>query len=382
MSNPLCILVTGADGFVGKNLVLALQRRGGCEVMTIHRGTAVADRSTFLRRADFIYHLAGVNRPSDPRDFSTGNADFSRELCGELASNRRQPTILFASSVQAALDNPYGRSKRAAEEHISRWAAETGGRAIICRLKNIFGKWCRPNYNSVVATFCHNAARGLPLEISDPGRQLELVYIDDVVSGFINLLGSAPVLPANTIDQPDIGPAHRVTLGELARKITGFRQSRRTLALESFDDDFTRALYATYLSHLLPEDFAYPLTQRYDARGSLAEFIKQPAFGQIFVSRTAPGITRGNHYHDTKTEKFLVVEGQAVVRFRPALGGAVIEHAVSGTEFKVVDIPPGYTHSIENVGPGELVTLFWASEIFNPDRADTFPLTVLPSSPS
>ena len=246
---------------------------------------------------------------------------------------------------------------------------------MIFRLKNVFGKWCRPNYNSVTATFCHNIAHDLPISISDPARELDLVYIDDVIAAFIGCL-DAP--GKHGCARREVEPSYRTTLGELAEKIRSFRASRQTLVLPSFEDAFTRRLYATYLSYLEGEAFAYKLEQKADPRGCLAEFMKSAQFGQLFISRTKPGITRGNHYHHTKTEKFLVVEGDAVVRFRPILGGEVIEHSVSGREFKVVDIPPGYAHSIENIGAGELVTLFWASEIFDPTRPDTFGLPVVP----
>ncbi|HYC71313.1 MAG TPA: NAD-dependent epimerase/dehydratase family protein [Opitutaceae bacterium] len=385
MAEPLTALVTGASGFIARHLILSLERTGRFQVLRTTRATPSAEQASFLRRADIVYHLAGVNRPPDPAEFATGNAGLTQALCQELAAAGRRPLLVLASSVQAALDNPYGRSKSLAEQHVAEWVRATGGGAVVCRLKNVFGKWCRPNYNSVTATFCHNLARGRPIEISDPARELELVYIDDVVATLLDLASALAAAPGSHLGQlrtADVPRSFRVTLGALAQKIEGFRRSRDTLLLDSFADDFTRCLYATYLSYLEPAAFAYPLLQRSDQRGSLAEFIKQPAFGQVFISRTAPGITRGNHYHDTKTEKFLVVQGRAIIRFRPVLGGEVVEHHVDGREFRVVDIPPGYTHSIENVGPDELVTLFWASEIFDPARPDTYLLPVLPAPPT
>ncbi len=244
---------------------------------------------------------------------------------------------------------------------------------MVFRLTNVFGKWCRPNYNSVVATFAHNIARNLPISINDPVRELELVYIDDVVAAMLATIDAAP----EGVSEGKVSCVHRVTLGALANQLQVFHASRSTLVLPSFEVDFVKKLYATYLSYLEPDRFAYSLEQKTDQRGSLAEFLKSRQFGQLFVSRTKPGVTRGNHYHHTKTEKFLVVEGRAIVRFRHIEGGHVIEHAVSGSEFRVVDIPPGYTHSIENVGAGELVTLFWASEIFDPQRPDTVMMPVL-----
>lgn len=382
---PTHVLVTGSAGFIGRHLVEALGRHPGVTVHRYDLGSTDQELEAALACADILFHLAGVNRPQDPSEFRAGNVDFTARLCARLVELNRRPWFVLSSSIQAALENPYGVSKREAEETVKRWAADHGGRGIIFRLKNVFGKWCRPNYNSVTATFCHNIARDLPITISDPARELDLVYIDDVVAAFLNVLGAAEPRhgaadAGAATEYREVNPSFRVTLGELADRIRSFRQSRQTLVLPDFDDRFNRCLYATYLSYLDGPEFAYPLQQRCDPRGALAEFIKSPHFGQIFVSRTKPGITRGDHYHHTKTEKFLVLEGQAIIRFRPIEGGEVIEHRVDGREFKVLDIPPGYTHSIENVGTGELVTLFWASEVFDPARADTHPLPVQPRS--
>jgi UDP-2-acetamido-2,6-beta-L-arabino-hexul-4-ose reductase len=369
------VLITGAKGFIGKHLVEVLGRNPELRVMAYSRETPQETLDEGLRQADIIYHLAGVNRPKDPADFATGNAGFTETLCDKLTALGRKPLIVITSSIQAEQDNPYGISKLKAENALRRWAAGTGGRVAIFRLKNVFGKWCRPNYNSVTATFCHNLAHGLPIQISDPARELDLVYIDDVVNGML-LIDDDSVGAGNTVFR-EIPTSHKTTLGGLADLIQSFRRSRETLELPSFADEFTRRLYATYLSYLDGADFSYALKQRTDARGSLAEFIKQPHFGQVFVSRTHPGITRGNHFHQTKTEKFFVVEGEAVIRFRPVLGGDVIQYRVSGAQFTVVDIPPGYAHSIENVGTTELVTLFWASDIFDPQRPDAYGQNVL-----
>jgi UDP-2-acetamido-2,6-beta-L-arabino-hexul-4-ose reductase len=370
------ILVTGAGGFIGRHLVEALRRRAEVEVIGYDLGSAAAELDRGLAEAEVIFHLAGVNRPVDPADFHKGNADFTAEICQRLASLGRYPCLVLTSSIQAELDNPYGRSKRAAEVAIEEYGARPEGKAVIFRLKNVFGKWCRPNYNSVTATFCHNIARGLPITISDPERELDLVYIDHVIEGMLGVLDQPP--GAGAVEYREVPRSFRVRLGELAGRIESFRESRTTLRLPSFADEFTRCLYATYLSFLPESDFAYGLEPRNDPRGSLAEFMKSEQFGQIFVSRTKPGITRGNHYHHTKTEKFLVLEGQAIIRFRPIAGSEALEYRVSGADYRVLDIPPGYTHSIENVGPGEMVVLFWASEIFDPQRADTHPLQVVP----
>jgi len=376
------IVVTGAAGFIGKNLVHALQRHEQYEVFPITRDTGPDRTEEGLRRAHLIFHLAGINRPKHIEEYQSGNAAFTQELCDRLAGYGRRPMVVFASSSQAALENPYGLSKRAAEAALTRWAETSGGTAVIYRLNNVFGKWSRPNYNSVVATFCHNIARGIPIEIVNPERELELVYIDDIVASFMGLPArSGPETPAHApggVHFAEIPRSFKVSIGRLAALIQGFHRSRTELLLPSLADDFTRFLYGTYLSYLEGADFSYLLSQRADSRGSLAEFIKQPHFGQVFISRTAPGVTRGNHYHETKAEKFFVVEGQAIIRFRHVLGGPVIEHRVDGAEFKVLDIPPGYTHSIENTGNRELVTLFWASEIFQPEQPDTHARPVLP----
>lgn len=366
------ILVTGSQGFIGKNLVSHLARREDVEVLAIDQENGPEELSSAVAAADFVFHLAGVNRPQHEAEFRAGNAELTRQVCEGLAKAGSRAPIVLSSSVQAELDNPYGLSKRAAEAALT-WYAGQGGRAVVYRLTNVFGKWCRPNYNSVVATFCHNVAHGLAITISDPARELDLVHVDDVVRCFVAELA---------FDEPGLvsreaSPAFSVTLGRLAEFIRSFPQIRTNLQVPDFGDEFVRKLYGTYLSYLPAGAFAYELEKKCDNRGCLAEFVKAAAFGQIFVSRTLPGITRGNHYHHTKTEKFLVLEGEALIRFRHILSGDVIEYPVHGEEFKVVDIPTGYTHSIENVGQGELVTLFWASEIFDPARPDTEFLKVL-----
>jgi UDP-2-acetamido-2,6-beta-L-arabino-hexul-4-ose reductase len=369
------VYITGAAGFIGRHMVEAL---GRCTDVRVCCGTSASTPEELrqgLAGADFVFHLAGVNRPVRPEDFQSGNAGFTAEICRELEVLDRRPCLVFSSSIQAALDNPYGLSKRAAEKAVRRYSATTGAPAVIFRLKNVFGKWCRPNYNSVTATFCHNIARNLPITISDPGRELDLVYIDDVVAAFLDVLGHPP--GPGVCENREVTKSFRASLGELAATIKSFRESRQTLVMPSLESEFTRDLYATYLSYLDGPDFAYSLGQKTDPRGVLAEFMKSAHFGQIFVSRTKPGITRGNHYHHTKTEKFLVVEGDALIRFRSITGREIIEHKVTGRDFRVVDIPPGYAHSIENVGAGEMVVLFWASEIFDPQRPDAYLRNVL-----
>ena len=366
-------LVTGSAGFIGRR-VGDLLRRQGHEVFP-YDATDTRDRlEELVAKSEFVFHFAGVNRPRDQAEFENVNADLTRELCELAGRSKINPVIVLASSTQALLDNPYGVSKRHAEEAVER-AATKGGRAVIFRLPNVFGPGCRPNYNSVVATFAHNAANGLPLEIHDPGREVMLVYVHDVANAMLGVIESPP--RAGKAEFREVAPVSRTTLAELATTFNAYRQSRSTATSPRVSDEFRRKLYATYLSYLNPEDFGYGLSASSDGRGALAEFLKSEAAGQLFISRTHPGAVRGNHYHHTKTEKFLIVEGKGIIRFRRVDGtGEVLEYVVDGTDFRVVDIPPDYTHSIENVGSGELVVLFWASEIFDPAAPDTIPLKV------
>ncbi|MFA5343048.1 MAG: NAD-dependent epimerase/dehydratase family protein [Kiritimatiellia bacterium] len=374
------VLITGAKGFIGRNLVSALLARpSDYTLLPIDIDSPANDLAAALSSADFIFHLAGVNRPENEREFQTGNADFTAWICDRLLKLKRAVPLIMSSSAQAALDNPYGVSKRKAEDAVLAYAERSGAHAIIYRLKNVFGKWCRPNYNSVVATFCHNIAHDLPVTISDPRRELELIYIDDVVQDFLRQVESGL---SSGVAYREVEPVYKVTLGGLAELIQSFRQMRRSLYLPDFSGEFARKLYGTFLTYLDTADFAYDLEQKRDARGCLVEFVKSYPFGQIFISRTYPGITRGNHYHHTKAEKFLVVEGQAIIRFRPVQGGPIVEYRVNGRDLRVVDIPPGYTHSIENVGAGELVTLFWSPEVFNPARIDTHAMPVITENDS
>jgi len=364
------VLVTGSSGFIGKNLLVALGRRKDLEVLTLDVENPAGDLERMAARADLVFHLAGVNRPQDPKEFTEGNADLTRKLCGLLAQAGRKAGLVLSSSIQAALENPYGASKKAAEEEVFAYAEKTGASAHVFRLPNVFGKWCRPNYNSAVATFCHNTARGLPIQIHNPESPLELVYVDDVARAFLAVLdGKEPVREGKYCQ---VSPVFRTTVGAVAGLVRSFAESRKTLVLPDLADPFTRVLYATYLSYLPEDGFAYGLTRREDPRGALAEVLKSAHIGQLFVSTTKPGITRGNHYHDTKVEKFIVVSGEAVIRFEHILTGARVDVPVKGSEMKVVDIPPGYTHHIENVGSTEMVVLFWADELFDERAPDTY----------
>ena len=363
------ILITGSNGFVGRNLVAELKNRGYHELLEYNRGTDIEFLKEYTKQCGFVFHLAGVNRPDNDSEFNQGNVQLTSDLLSALKINNNQAPVLLTSSIQADHDNPYGLSKRAAEELVSSHCAEFGSRACIYRLPNLFGKWSRPNYNSVVATFCYNISRELEINIHNPDTRMTLSYIDDVVQEFVNALEGNEHRNGNFCF---VTPNYEVTVGELASKIHSFHQNRKTLIMPPLESPLDRALYGTYLSFLPDNRFSYPLEKKTDARGWLAEFIKSQGMGQIFISKTKPGIKRGNHWHHTKVEKFLVIQGEARIRFRMVGSDKVIEYIVNGEFPEVVDIPAGYVHSIENTGQDDLITLFWACEIFNPDKPDTY----------
>lgn len=366
------VLVTGAAGFVGKNLCYTLGNRSDIRVLPYDISDSRETLEDYSTRADVVVHLAGVNRPEKPEDFDKGNRGFTENMLNLIGGSGRTIPLIFASSIQASLDNPYGLSKRAAEEIIWAWSESTGSRAFVYRFPNLFGKWCRPNYNSVVATFCHNIANGLPIRIDNPSSELKLAYIDDVVAEII-----AAIDGVGHVDEDGFAYVQRtfsVTLGELASRLHSYAENRSSLRMPDLSTDFDRFLYATYASYL--PDPVYPLDMKHDDRGWFAEFMKSSQFGQISISRTKPGITRGNHWHHTKTEKFLVVDGEAVIRMRKVGSRDVIEIPVTGQRLTPVDIPAGFTHAITNTGERDLITLFWASEIFDPSKPDTCYLEV------
>lgn len=383
------ILITGAGGFVGKNLVATLRTIGCTDLMLFEKDDTPQTLEDYCRRAAFVVHLAGINRPKDPSEFYAGNAGLTDVLLGDLESAGNPCPVLVTSSIQASLDNDYGKSKRQAEEAILAHGKRTGAPVYVFRMEGVFGKWCRPNYNSVVATFCHNIAHGLPIEVRDPAYSLPLVYIDDVIACILDVMmrGEA-VRDEEGICR--IHPVHTVTLGQLAETIRGFAKARGgdaakalgtdgqpTLAVPDLaDGSFEKKLYSTYLSYLPQDGFAYDLNMHCDNRGSFTEFLRSPERGQVSVNISKPGIVKGNHWHHTKNEKFLVVKGEGVIRFRQIFSDEVITYHVSGEKLQVVDIPCGYTHNIENVGDGEMVTVMWANEAFDPDHPDTFAMQV------
>ncbi len=373
------VLITGSDGFIGKNLQLHLAERKDVQVVCFTRGQDVANLPELLHGVDFVFHLAGVNRPQDPAEFVSGNVDLTKVLCqavgAEAAVTGKKIPIVYTSSTQADRDNAYGSSKLYAEHALFALHREHGVPVAVFRLPNVFGKWCKPNYNSAVATFCHNIARGLPIQVNDPAAPVTLVYVDDVITRFLQLMDGVDAM-ANADGFSSVEPQYITTVGELARLIHFFKESRNTLMTERVGTGLVRALYATYVSYLPPELFAYTVAQHADPRGVFVEMLKTPDCGQFSYFTAVPGITRGGHYHHTKTEKFLVIRGQARFKFRHMQTGETHELLTSGEKAEVVETVPGWTHDITNIGTDEMVVMLWANEIFDSQQPDTIAMKV------
>lgn len=397
------ILITGAKGFVGKNLIAELKNRKYEDILEYDRDTDPALLSDYAAQCDFVFHLAGVNRPKDEKEFMEGNFGFTSQLLSALEKAGNKAPVLITSSIQADLDNPYGISKKAGEQLMFDYEKKTGAPVYVYRLPNVFGKWCRPNYNSGVATFCNNIANDLDIKVNDPTVMMRLVYIDDVVDEFIKALEGMPtpladgviygskaenrcdersiqseaaICPVNAEAYKGVRVIHEISLGAIADLIYSFKESRKNLSIPDMSDSFTSKLYSTYLSYLPTDGFGYKLKMNTDERGSFTEFLRNADRGQVSVNISHPGITKGQHWHHSKNEKFLVVKGQGVIRFRKIDSEEITEYHVSGDELTVVDIPTGYTHSIVNTGDEDLVTVMWANEPFNKDKPDTYFLPV------
>lgn len=363
------VLITGSRGFIGRNLIVHLRAAGIIDIVEITRETSAAELADRVRGADFVFHLAGTNRPKSVDEFDTGNVGFTRALSSELSALGKPVPVVYTSSIQAALANPYGASKRGAEDVLIAYGQATGAPVHVFRLPNVFGKWSRPNYNSAVATFCSQAAQGQPLSVNDPNAPLSLVYVDDVVDAFLALLNGGVAAGAGF---REVAPVYETTVGRVAEIIRGFPGSRTSLVTDRVGGGLERALHATYLSFLAPEAFAYDVPRHADARGEFVEMLKTPDCGQFSYFTAHPGVTRGEHYHHTKTEKFLVISGSARFRFRHVLNGETHEIRVDGGEGRIVETVPGWSHNITNVGTSELVVMLWANEIFDRSRPDTY----------
>lgn len=362
------VLVTGADGFIGKNLCLHLTERDEFELIRFTRDNNMQQLSEMVRQVDFIIHLAGINRPQDPQEFQQGNVDLTRALCDVLLQSGRKTPVIYSSSIQAESDNAYGHSKRAAEQAVLSYGQTTGAPVYVYRLPNVFGKWARPNYNSAVATFCHNISQGLPIQINDPEAIVRLVYVDDVIESFLqSMQGNAPESGFVVIE-----PEYSISVGELARQLQAFKDSRNSLITENVGTGLVRALYSTYVSYLQPEQFSYQVPKYGDERGVFVEMLKTRQSGQFSFFTAHPGITRGGHYHHSKTEKFLVIKGEACFRFRHMITGQFYELSTSGERPEIVETVTGWTHDITNVGDDEMIVMLWANEIFDREKPDTF----------
>jgi UDP-2-acetamido-2,6-beta-L-arabino-hexul-4-ose reductase len=369
------ILITGADGFIGKNLNHRLISRSDMEVKLFVRSNHESDISSQLEGIDFVFHLAGSNRPENPNDFITNNVDLTKSLCNAIKSHinktGKKISLVLASSIQSIKDTPYGKSKLAAEKFVFTLAEDHSVKTYIYRLPNIFGKWCRPNYNSVVATFCHNIARDIPIQIDNPSTLISLVYVEDLIDSFMRLID-------NNSDEHDssdtliVRPEYSISLGELAILIRKFKDSRKTLILEKVGTGLMRALYSTYISYLPTESFKYSIPSYKDSRGSFIEMIKTQESGQISFFSAHPGVTRGSHYHNSKTEKFLVAKGKASFKFKNLATGENFELETSDDNPEIVETIPGWAHSITNVGNDEMIVILWANEILNKNKPDTY----------
>jgi UDP-2-acetamido-2,6-beta-L-arabino-hexul-4-ose reductase len=363
------ILITGADGFIAKTLRIRIHELAGYSTVLFTRSNHVSELPTLLDGVDAVIHLAGVNRPDTEGEFAIGNAELTQALCNAIALKANKPIVVLASSSQAMQDNAYGRSKLAAEQAVRTLGKSHGVRTFIYRLPNVFGKWCKPNYNSVVATFCHNISQDLPIQVKDASKILNLVYVDDVVNTFLDVI-SKKGLNAEAVEQM-VQPEYPITLGDLSSQIQEFKNSRTTGITEAVGTGLIRALYSTYISYLKPQQFSYPLIKHADPRGEFVEMLKTQESGQFSYFTAFPGITRGGHYHHTKTEKFLVIRGEARFKFRHMVTNERFEKITSGDNPTIVETIPGWTHDITNIGSTEMIVMLWANEIFDRQKPDT-----------
>ncbi len=367
------VLITGARGFIGKNLCFHL-KENGIEVLPFDRENTEEDLKNYLLEADFIVHLAGINRPLKEEEFIDGNVNFTVKLLSLLKQSGRQIPLFFSSSTQAERDNPYGKSKAKAEEQIFVFGKETGNPVYVYRLYNVYGKWCRPSYNSVIATWCYNISRGIDIQINHDAPSISFVYIDDVCKEILSLIKGDKIPEQGILHY--VEPHDDATLEEIASILYGFKASRDNYEVPDISTPFKKKLHATYLSYLEEDQFAYPLLTHMDSRGSFTEILRSQNNGQFSVNIINPGITKGNHYHHSKNEKFLVVKGKCLVQFRKIDESKIISYEENGSSMRVVDIPPGYTHSIQNIGKEQAIVFMWANEPFDENNPDTYPLMV------
>jgi len=371
------VLITGANGFVGQNLTTHLNEINGVEVIKYTRSNSLDELPSLLAGVDCVVHLAGVNRPESNDEFAKGNSDFTKSLLSVLSQQDRKIPVIYSSSIQAERDNPYGTSKRLAEDAVVSYGEENDVAVKIYRLANVFGKWCRPNYNSMVATFCYNICNDLPIQINDESAEVSLVYVDDVCKEFIKVAKElASDSEQRTVNFGEVAPVYRETVGEVAKLLHEFKKSRDTLISPRVGDGFIRKLYSTYVSYLSTDNFSYKVPKYGDERGVFVEMLKTKDSGQFSFFTAHPGITRGGHYHHTKNEKFLVIKGRARFCFRHMITNEFYELVTDGDTPEIVETAPGWSHDITNIGDGEMVVMLWANEIFNREAPDTYAAAV------
>lgn len=363
------VLITGSNGFIAKNLIAELQNRKYGELLLCNRNTTSEILEQYIEQCDILIHLAGVNRPVNEEEYYTGNVGFTETIVDLLGKKKKRLHIIYSSTVMTTRHKFYRECKRKAEKLLEDYTEKSGSTLSIFRLPNVFGRWCKPNYNSVIATFCYNISHDIDIEINDPDVQMKLVYIDDVIEKIISCMEEKNLKAER---YPEIQEFYQITVGELAEMIYSFKSARKRLEVPHVGDALERKLYSTYLSYLEPEDYCYKLKMNKDERGSFTEFLHLQEFGQISVNVARPGIVKGNHWHHTKTEKFLVVKGRASIKLRHIVTGQKTEFITSEDKLEVVDIPAGYAHNITNIGTEDLVTIMWANEVFDPEKPDTY----------
>ena len=361
------VLVTGSNGFIGKNFIIHLNELD-VNILTYTRENSIQDLPDLIKKSNFVIHLAGENRPKDEKDFNTVNVQLTKLICESIRSTGKHIPIIIASSTQAAFDNAYGKSKLEAELILKKLESDTGNPIHIYRLPGVFGKWCKPDYNSVVATFCYNVSNNLSIKVKDSSSELSLLYIDDVVEEFVKIIQGKQ----GNKKEISIQPEYKIKLGDLATQIELFKESRKSLISERVGVGFVRKLYSTYISYLPPKQFSYSIPSYGDDRGMFAEILKTKDSGQFSFFIAKQGVTRGGHYHHTKTEKFLVVQGEARFNFRHIISNETYDINTSGNKLEIIQTVPGWSHDITNIGDDELIVMLWANEIFDRERPDTF----------
>ena len=361
------VLITGSDGFIAKNLIVTLMKMPHIEILKYSKKSTLDELDKLIQEADFIFHLAGVNRPKDTQEFYEGNSDLTKTIVDIIQKHKKSIPMLFSSSAQVGNDSDYSKSKKEAEDIIQKYSKNNEVSCFIYRLPNVFGKWSKPNYNSVISTWCYNITRDIDIQVNDRDTKINLVYIGDVIHAFIDHL----YVNSETEIFHEIQTIYEKTLGEIEELLYKFRDSRKTLLIPNIAKGFERVLYATYLSYLPKDKFSYRLSGHKDARGTFYEILKTTDSGQLGISTTKPGVTRGNHYHNTKNEKFLVIKGKALIELRDVFSDEIIQCNVKGDELEIVEMIPGYTHNITNTGDEEMVLLIWANENYDPNKPDT-----------